>query len=647
MAINPETQYPGKINPSDSNYPYGSARNITVPGDGTGTPWEAAIVNDLLGMQQAFLSDASVVPSGNPDKVGASQYMQAMFRSMGFVRDTIAILRALDSSVVSDKTRCLVTEDGRGGHFVLDKSDTTSADNDGTVIVDANGGRWKRWYTGPVNVRWFGATGRGVADDYAAIEAALAIVRAYGGAIFLPTNPANGSQPTVYNHGATIQFGASNVRIIGESTAVQLNYTGAGTGLIVNLSSASAHRERCGFSNISLVSSTGAYAFDFTFGSYGIYENFEIAYTATNARLIYGTGHNGAGPYFNEFKGFTLFGGGDRSQVGIEFKSDTSGNLSDGPNANQFTDLKRAASLLRGLNLVAGTGNLFANFSGESISEGFIVLNDVPSLKESGNATSFTTSTLSDTSKTWSTVQGDPLNFINSTVLIITGALAGQARRISSNTDDTLILDKAWSEDPGAGAGYWIFADKAVKNMFVNIRQEGLDSDNPDGVIIKPGARDNELSQIEIGSLGSGSLFNDESGDPSNKVRQGDLIIDTFIVENPGPSANIEVIPRQSVDGGIRAGSDMVLEYAEILSPNFVTGSAEAVLTVDHGGAAAGGGSPSLVAKINDFNDKTAFIQNNSKDAKSAINNGIFVNLTTNANVNAASNFIIKVAYRA
>lgn len=83
MAINPETQYPGKINPSTADYPYGSARNVTISGDGTGTPWEAAIVNDLLGFQQSLLSAASVVPSGTPDKVGTSQYLEALLKVSG------------------------------------------------------------------------------------------------------------------------------------------------------------------------------------------------------------------------------------------------------------------------------------------------------------------------------------------------------------------------------------------------------------------------------------------------------------------------------------------------------------------------------------------------------------------------------------
>ena len=83
MAINPESQYPGKITPASSEYPYGKARNITLPGDGTGTPWEAALVNDVFGFQQALLSAASIVPTGNPDKVGASQYLNAIAKIAG------------------------------------------------------------------------------------------------------------------------------------------------------------------------------------------------------------------------------------------------------------------------------------------------------------------------------------------------------------------------------------------------------------------------------------------------------------------------------------------------------------------------------------------------------------------------------------
>ena len=87
MAINPETQYPGRVTPSTPEYPYGAARNTTTTGDGTGTPWEAALVNDIFGFQQALLSAGLVVPSGSPDEVGASQYLEALRKITGKLTD--------------------------------------------------------------------------------------------------------------------------------------------------------------------------------------------------------------------------------------------------------------------------------------------------------------------------------------------------------------------------------------------------------------------------------------------------------------------------------------------------------------------------------------------------------------------------------
>lgn len=62
---------------------------------------------------------------------------------------------------------------GIAGLFTLDTSDTTSADNGGTIIVDALGRRWKRPATGTVNTAWFGVRADLSTDDTTAIQAAI------------------------------------------------------------------------------------------------------------------------------------------------------------------------------------------------------------------------------------------------------------------------------------------------------------------------------------------------------------------------------------------------------------------------------------------------------------------------------------------
>ncbi len=130
MAINPESQYPGKIAPSSAAYPYGQARNITVPGDGTGTPWEAAIVNDFLGHQQALLSAAGLVPSGNPDQVGASQYLEAQLDMHGRVYQSVDGLKNRTDSlkvgqvVATPRTKWVITDQGTYTHPDVSRSRT-------------------------------------------------------------------------------------------------------------------------------------------------------------------------------------------------------------------------------------------------------------------------------------------------------------------------------------------------------------------------------------------------------------------------------------------------------------------------------------------------------------------------------------------
>lgn len=59
---------------------------------------------------------------------------------------------------------------GVAGMFVLDNLDISSVDNGGTLIVTAGGKRYKRSYTGPASIQWFGAVGVLGRDNWADIQ---------------------------------------------------------------------------------------------------------------------------------------------------------------------------------------------------------------------------------------------------------------------------------------------------------------------------------------------------------------------------------------------------------------------------------------------------------------------------------------------
>jgi hypothetical protein len=80
MALNLSTRYPGQVATGDANWPTGRPRNVTVPGDGTGTPWEQDIPQDIYGWLQGLMVASGITPNGAPDHasgVGA-QYIEAL-----------------------------------------------------------------------------------------------------------------------------------------------------------------------------------------------------------------------------------------------------------------------------------------------------------------------------------------------------------------------------------------------------------------------------------------------------------------------------------------------------------------------------------------------------------------------------------------
>lgn len=143
MAIDPSTAYAGQIITDDPGWPYGKARNEIIDGDGTGTPLEAEWVADLFGWQQALLDAASITPSGDPDKVGDSQYLdalQALFPAIGRMTTAEADIDALEASRVtgpaSATDNAIARYDGTTGKLVQSSGVLIEDDNDITGVKD-------------------------------------------------------------------------------------------------------------------------------------------------------------------------------------------------------------------------------------------------------------------------------------------------------------------------------------------------------------------------------------------------------------------------------------------------------------------------------------------------------------------------------
>jgi parallel beta-helix repeat protein len=120
-------------------------------------------------------SDAVILRADLAEAVDPLKGTAIVARSAQVV-SSVAGLRLLNKTASSSRafvSGYYVQGDGGGGLYYLDLADTASADNLGTIIVAADGGRWKLVNSETVVVEVFGAKGDNTTNDSPSIQAAL------------------------------------------------------------------------------------------------------------------------------------------------------------------------------------------------------------------------------------------------------------------------------------------------------------------------------------------------------------------------------------------------------------------------------------------------------------------------------------------
>lgn len=489
------------------------------------------------------------------------------------------------------------------------------------------------------NVLDFGAVGDDVADDTAAIQAAIDS-SASGLTVYLPAG--------VYKITDTILLKRNAVRLVGDGFYVtRIHYVNASGGIAVSGDSAKTaslnNYRYCGIEGISFgpdITNAAAAAndpdivLDITSFSYSTFD-VAVQTVRTNGVCMYGQGNAGTSPYYNRISGYFFggdVGGTNFTQTGIKFAQGAWPGGSNGPNANIVKGIGRAAALDILIDLQAGTGNMFSEISGESITTAYWRLNYNAAVDSGTSSGSGTSTVFNDTAKSWTTNQ-----YVNGAVKITGGTGAGQVRMIASNTATQLSVRDAWAVVPDNTSTYEIYEGKAQGNTWTHGRAEGLASLNPDFVQAYPGTDKTRMFASEVQSLGSGVFVRDESGSGRNSWYGDSKVTFTESLINPGASANIDLYPKLSVSGGVGFAGSYAVEWLNVSSITASLGD-DATVRLDVGGTGPGTGDVTLTAVLQDgSSNANAFPAPDERTNHSGLNRGVFVNVQTGASFSATA----------
>lgn len=348
-----------------------------------------------------------------------------------------------------------------------------------------------------------------------------------------------------------------------------------------------------------------------------------------NAAAIYGEGNSGSSPYYNHIEG-ALFGNSS-TQTGICFAAGAWSGGSNGPNGNIIGPIRRAAALDIAIDIQAGNGNMISNVNAESIGTAHVRLNYQAAATETGTSSgSNTMDVLNDSSKSWSTNA-----YVNYGVKITAGTGSGQVRIVGSNTGTQLVLKQAWGVLPDNTSTYSLFKGVGTATKISNYRGEG--SSGADFIAAYPGTQQNYVAGAYIDSLGAGLYVRDDSGALDNTWYDGAKTAITFNVQNPGTSANIDLLMKSGVFGGFRPAGGYVVESLEVATSTATLGDT-ATVKLDVGGATPGAGDMTLTVEIPTGNaGGIAIPASTEKIRRDSTDDGLFINVATGGSFSATA----------
>ena len=173
--------------------------------------------------------------------------------------------------------------------------------------------------------------------------------------------------PVVHTLTAGLTASATNIVIDAVGATWECNFSGT---FFQNTGSLLTRRDySLGLIKMNQATSKGI---DFTNFSYCDFQKFTVNVREHTSECVWAKGNGlGTGPYYNNFEDFYAFGMNDDvaypNQRGIVLKRATTGTLSgDGPNGNNFSDIKRLAGVHTLIDIESGNSNLFNNVQMES-----------------------------------------------------------------------------------------------------------------------------------------------------------------------------------------------------------------------------------------------------------------------------------------